>query len=141
MATKARKRGTIFFPWERGGRSLGWSALGPRLRLFVLAAVVLSAGVWLVSRADHRAKVRATRTAAATLKGAVALFRIDHGRCPRNVQELLRPPSGLPYVPTQPTDGWGRGFVLHCPGSTASPSAEVVSAGENGAFDGTDDVQ
>lgn len=141
MAARTRKRGSIFFPWERGGRSLGWSALGPRLRLFALAAVILTTGVWLVSRADHRAKVRATRTAAAALKGAIALFQLDHGRCPRNAQELLRPPTGQSYIPAVPTDGWGRAFVLHCAAGGSARGADVVSPGENGMFDGVDDVQ
>lgn len=141
MAVKARKRGSIFFPWERGGRSLGWGALARRLRLLALAAVLLTLGAWVVSRADHRARVRATRSTAATLKGAVALFRIDQHRCPHQVQELLRPPNGLPYLAVAPTDGWGRPFVLQCPGTSSPGSADVVSAGADGVFDGEDDVR
>lgn len=135
---RARKRSSIFFPWERGGKLFGAGSVGRRVWMGLLAALVLGAAAKLFMVADRRAKTRATHVAAASVRDAVGLFRIDLQRCPRSMRELMRPPNDEVYLTATPADGWGKPFTVRCPGHGAP--ADVISAGPDGSFDGLDDL-
>lgn len=102
-------------------------------RTLVLGAVALGA-LWLVDgAADRRRRIAATRAAIASVERAVETFRVDHGRCPASVAELVRPPQSAEasgrYLAEARADGWGNPLELTCPGRRHPGAADVRSRG------------
>lgn len=80
----------------------------------------------------------------ATIVTAADLFRIDRGRWPASLEELLSPPVGVdgeelpPYLHRSPRDPWsgrsytfvrkGEGFELICLGSDETEGGEGYAA-------------
>lgn len=136
-----KQTSNVLLPWERhravtaGLFSLRrWRALGS----WCLLGVILFAAFRV---ADARARVRVTRANIAEVGRAVAAFRAEMGRCPRNETELVHPPrGGARYLSEVPTDGWGRELYVRCPSPVDPSSAEVVSAGPSGSFSVDDNV-
>jgi hypothetical protein len=136
-----RLASTVLLPWERkrawltGLRSMRrWRGLTLSL---VLGLLLLAA--WRV--ADARARVRTTRANIAEVGRAIAAFRAEMGRCPRNKTELVHPPrGGARYLTEVPTDGWGRELYVRCPAAFDPNGAEVVSAGPSGSFSVDDNI-
>ncbi len=108
------------------------------LTLFgALALLVLAA--WRV--AERRTRIRTTRANIAEVERAVAAFRAEMGRCPRNKTELVHPPrGGARYLTEVPADGWGRELFVRCPSPYDPNAAEVVSAGPSGVFSKDDNI-
>jgi len=136
-----RRRSGVIIPWERHGALLDFLR-GSWLRKSLAAAAVVAAIVWAFRHDDQRSRIRETRAAVAELEQAVARFRADHGRCPRGLAELARPPSGsLAYVREVPRDGWGHAFALLCPGRRSGDVADVRSRGPDGTWFGMDEIE
>lgn len=133
----ARRETRVFFPWERRRGLLGVPGRA-RVRLIVAAALLVLLVVWIRSREERAAGVRATR---ATIDGAfraVAAFRADHaGACPRELAELVA--GG--YCRDVPVDAWGRPLRLVCPGRRDAAGFELSSDGPDGAPGGLDRVE
>lgn len=137
---KRRRRSGIVIPWERHGAVLDF-VRGSWLGKLLLAAGLVTALVWVFRHDEERSRVRETRASIAELERAVARFRADHGRCPRGLAELVRPPSGsLPYASEVPRDGWGRAFALICPGRRSPDIADIRSRGPDGTWFGMDEI-
>lgn len=128
-------------PWERHGVLLD-IVRAARLHKVLVLVAVLGALVWVFRHDAERARLRETRASIAELGRAVSRFRADHGRCPRGLRELVRPPSGSEhYVAEVPRDGWGHAFALVCPGRRSPDLADVRSRGPDGTWFGMDEIQ
>lgn len=137
---KRRRRSGIVIPWERHGAVLDFLR-GSWLRKLMMGVALLAALVWVFRHDDERSRIRETRASVSELERAVARFRADHGRCPRGLRELARPPSGsLAYIAEVPRDGWGRAFALVCPGRRNPDIADVRSRGPDGTWFGLDEI-
>jgi type II secretion system protein G len=84
-------------------------------------------------------KREATRALITQIAIAVDLFRLNHGRYPENLADLVKPPpyvdvKGWPpggYLLQPPKDGWGREFVYRVPGRDGQPYS-IISLGADG---------
>jgi len=91
-----------------------------------------------------RAAAESERTLA-EVATRLEVFRIESGRYPRRLEELLQPTDNFPrgYLEraSLPADGWGRGLAYHCSGDGSSYG--LWSVGENGTDEGGggDDVR
>lgn len=107
-----------------------------RIVLGVLAA--LAVVLWIRSREEKSAGVRATRASITTMYRAVASYRADHGgACPKELGELVA--GG--YSRDVPLDAWGRPLRLTCPGRRDPLGFEISSDGPDGIAGGLDRVE
>ena len=127
----------VFFPWERRRGVFG--ILGrARVRLVVAGVVALLGFIWIRSREERAAGVRATRATITTAHDAIAAFRADHGgACPKELGELVA--SG--YAAEVPIDAWGRPLRLTCPGRRDPRGFDLASDGPDGEPFGLDRVE
>jgi hypothetical protein len=141
LRKKRHGRG-IALPWEERAGWFKGTLTSSRWKM-AGAILLIVAGVWLIWRAaDTQARLRATHMAIADVHRAMSNFRHDLGRCPRDLDELLRPPrSGTRYLHDIPLDGWGRALYVRCPGRFDPDSADIVSAGPSGDFFDDDNVR
>jgi general secretion pathway protein G len=133
----ARRESKVFFPWERRRGLFG--ALGrARVRLVAAGIVGVALVLWIHSREERAAGVRATRAAIDSAYGAVAAYRADHaGACPKELAELVT--GG--YCRDVPIDAWGRTLRLTCPGRRDAAGFEISSDGPDGVPGGLDRVE
>lgn len=86
------------------------------------------------SDADRDAVIAQTRSTLNDLATRLEVFRIDSGRYPRTLEDLLEPTSSYPrgFLPSGvvPVDGWGRDLV-YAPAADGA-SFTLWSSGENG---------
>ncbi len=120
------------------------------MRPFVYAGLaVLILAVWLLVQPRYgglelRGPWRPALTQLSTFKTAVEMFRVDAGRYPDGLGDLLVQPTNAtgwhgPYLDGPvPRDPWGHVYVYRCPGRHNLSSYDVWSAGPDGQ-DGTDD--
>lgn len=142
MAKAKRTRRGISLPWERRSAWLGQFFTRRRFGAVFSAAAAVAIVVGLWQAADGRSRIRATRSAIASVKRGVAEFREDMARCPRSTVELVHPPrTGVHYLTELPLDGWGRELYVRCPGVMGPDAVDVVSAGPSGDFFVDDNVQ
>lgn len=143
MSTRRRRASSsdVRLPWEARQAWMSGAFSGQRLRpLSLVAAIVaLLVGAWKF--AEERNRRRETYAAIAEVHRAIAGFRAELERCPRSTIELVHPPkAGAQYLETLPSDGWGREFLVRCPGLRDPNGADVISAGPSGAFDKDDNI-
>lgn len=74
-----------------------------------------------------------TRAMIAQLRGQVDVFKLNQGRYPERLEELVR----VGYLHEMPVDGWGRPYAYRVPGPDGRPF-EVLSWGADGK-EGTED--
>jgi len=128
----------VVFPWQRRSVVLDWLTSRRRRSLVWLGVLgLVMAGLLRVE--DHRRRTLATRAALTSVRGAVAAFRADHGRCPSGMEELVRPPTDGarpgPYLVDARMDGWGRPLRITCPGRNPGGAADVESGGASGTLE------
>jgi general secretion pathway protein G len=132
----AKKRESrVFFPWER--RRVAWFS---RRRARVVAGVVAVVAVllWIRSREEHAASVRATRATITSATRAVSAYRADHqGACPKDIPALV----AAGYARDTLVDAWGRPLRLACPGRRDPQGFEISSDGPDGIPGGLDRVE
>jgi general secretion pathway protein G len=134
---KRKQTSKVFFPWERRRGLFG--VIGrARLRIVVAVALAVAVIVWIRSREEKSAAIRATRASITTMYRAVSAFRADHpGSCPRELGELVA--GG--YMRDLPVDAWGRPLRLTCPGRRDPKGFEISSDGPDGLPGGLDRVE
>jgi len=127
----------VFFPWERRRGVFG--ILGrARVRLVVAGVVALLIIVFIRSREERAAGVRATRATITTAHDAISAFRADHaGACPKELGELVT--GG--YAAEVPLDAWGRPLRMTCPGRRDPRGFDLASDGPDGEPYGLDRVE
>ncbi|MCL2725216.1 MAG: type II secretion system protein GspG [Polyangiaceae bacterium] len=137
MIASRRQPSKVFFPWERRRGLFG--VLGrARVRLVVLTICALAVVLWIRSREERAASIRATRASITLAYRAVTSYRADHnGACPKDLGELVS--EG--YVQDIPVDAWGRALRLTCPGRRDPASFEISSDGPDGLPGGLDRVE
>jgi general secretion pathway protein G len=136
---------------QRGGFTL-LEVLLVMAILVVLASLVT---VFLVG-AQGRGYAGAARTQIGALEEAVKMYRLNTGKYPQNLQELVTPPQGMtpekwkgPYLePGKPVpkDPWDNDYQYQLinngvinPASPTQPFT-ISSAGENGVAGDQDDI-
>lgn len=128
----------VVFPWQRRSAVLDWLT-SRRRRSLVWLGVAGALVLGLLRVEDQRRRTLATRAALTTVRGAVAAFRADHGRCPTGIEELVRPPTDGShtgrYLVDARGDGWGRPLRITCPGRNPGGAADVESGGVSGTFE------
>lgn len=136
------KKSSVVLPWESRGAWLREIVYEGRLRWIPIAAGLLLLVAWAVNAAVHRHDVQSTRRTIDDVHRALDAFRLDYGRCPATLRELLHPPrTGHRYLDGEPLDAWGNALWIRCPGRYDPDGADVVSAGPSGNFLDADNVQ
>ncbi len=138
----SRKKHEIVLPWESRSAWLRELVYEGRLRFLPVVLGLLLLLGWTVTAALRRADVEATRRTIDDVHRALDAFRLDYGRCPTTMRELVHPPrTGNHYVDEEPIDAWGNPLWVRCPGRYDPDGADVVSAGPSGNFLDADNVQ
>lgn len=141
MSGRKRRTKVVPLPWERRHPFLSELLSRRQLRPLSLALGAAVLSVLGYRSTAHHEQLRVTRAALDDTQRAVWVFRAQHDRCPRSMQELVHPPSErAQYLTASPRDGWGRELMLRCPGELNPHSADVVSAGPSGLFSVDDNV-
>ncbi len=75
-------------------------------------AVVALAGLVLSTALAAESRVIKVKADVYALASAVKLFKIDHGRLPADLGELVEPPAGTirQYLPRMALDPWGKPY-------------------------------
>ncbi len=134
MPTPIEKR-ALTMPWRARGALLRELVFGRHLRHLPWIVLSILALFGLVFSAHRRVEVRQTRVAIDRAHRALTAFRLDFGRCPSSMTELVHPPrSGVRYLDEEPLDAWGHPLFVRCPGRYDADDADVVSAGPSGNF-------
>ena len=108
----------------------------------ILAALVIPK----IAGNSERARVTAaTADINGGIKSALGQYEVDNGFYPRNLQDLIVPPSNAknwhgPYFDSAklPVDPWGNPYIYYYPGKHNPASYDLSSAGPDGK-EGTDD--
>lgn len=124
----------LALPWEQGNRERLREWFRPRGLRRIAGLLLLGAFTALAwHRSDSRARLRETRLTIDQVQDAVRQFRIDLGRCPNSMSELLHPPRAMAnYLDRVPLDGWGHPLYVRCPSRVHPDEAEVISSGASG---------
>jgi len=133
----ARKKNetALTMPWESRGAWLRELFFGRRVRYLPWIVLGVLALGGLLFSAKRRAEVYETRAVNDRVHRAVTAFRLDFGRCPSSMTELVHPPrSGVRYLEEEPRDAWGSSLWVRCPGRYDEDDADVVSAGPSRSF-------
>lgn len=134
---KRHRASKVFFPWERRRGVFGLIGRA-RTRLVLGVVAVLLVVVWIRSREERAAAIRATRASITTMYRAVSSYRADHGgACPKELTELV----AFGYARDVPVDAWGRPLRLACPGRRDPKGFEIASDGPDGVMGGLDRVE
>jgi general secretion pathway protein G len=107
--------------------------------VIVIIGILATVLVTQLSGKADRAKVEATKAMIRQVGDALDLFKLDHNRYPRHLDDLLTPPPDINpkkwppggYLKKAPRDGWDREFELRVPGTKGQPY-DLVSFGEDG---------
>jgi general secretion pathway protein G len=104
--------------------------------LVVLAILaLLSTGVAILAiKAWERAQKKIAVKEIAELSQGVDAYRLERGRCPKDMQELVT--AGI--IKQLKPDPWGTPFVFACPGEHGD--FDIASAGKDREFGTDDDV-
>lgn len=138
---KRRKSSGLALPWESQGTWIRDLFFGHRARYLPWIALTLIVVYAVASRALHREQVLETRDTIARVHRGIAAFRVDFGRCPSSMRELVHPPrTGVRYLDEEPRDAWGRALWVRCPARYGPEGEDVVSAGPSGSFLDDDNV-
>jgi hypothetical protein len=122
---------------QKGGRTGG--PLARKLRLVAAFFVAAGCVAWSVDAVDEQTRVRQALLDVARIGHAARLFRVDHGRCPTGIFELVAPPSGAAYL-EQAADPWGEPYRLLCPARRDPGGVDVISLGADGSLSGEDNI-
>jgi hypothetical protein len=139
---KGRIESPLTLPWESRGAWLRDLVSGPRIRLVPIGAAVVLALWGGTAVAIEEQAVRDTRETIDDVHRAIDGFRLDYGRCPTTMRELVHPPrTGVDYLEREPLDAWGNPLWVRCPARYDALGADVVSAGPSGSFLDADNIQ
>lgn len=105
--------------------------------LVVILIIGLLATLVLVNVVKHGedAALKITRAQIAQLRGQIDVFRLQRGRTPDRLEDLVR--AG--YLDELPVDGWNHAFVYRVPGPEGRPF-EILSLGPDGVEGTPDDL-
>jgi len=139
----ARKKheSALTMPWEGRGAWVRDLFFGKRVRYLPWIVLSVSFVALLLFTAQRRQETRETRIVIESVHRAITAFRLDFGRCPSSMTELVHPPrAGVRYLDTEPRDAWGEPLWVRCPGRYDEDDADVVSAGPSRNFLNDDNI-
>jgi general secretion pathway protein G len=118
-------------------RQRGFTILEIVIVFILLAGIMAFVGPKIFEQMG-RAKSQEARIKIQSLVGQIEMFRLEVGKYPTSLQELLRAPGGAegkwngPYVKEADLkDAWGNDYTYAVPGQNNKPF-EVVSMGADG---------
>ncbi|MCA8960886.1 MAG: type II secretion system protein GspG [Planctomycetes bacterium] len=89
-------------------RSAGFSLI-ELIVVITIIGILATAVVMNLQGRDEDAKVAKVKADFTTCGSAIDMFKLDHGRFPDSLEELLNPPdtgNGKKYIKNMPTDPW-----------------------------------
>jgi hypothetical protein len=137
---KKRER-TIYLPWERRSVARALELPKRRATVWMLVAAVAVLLLWIEGRNRSARMERTTRATVANTRAAVDAFRADHGRCPRDLGELVTPGDHPPYLSARPIDAWRRPLRFTCPARIPDHTYDLLSDGPDGEPYGLDAIE
>lgn len=137
---KKRER-TIYLPWERRTVARALSLPKRRATAWLLVAAAALLLLWIDVRNRRARAVRVTRATVSHAHAAVDAFRADHGRCPRDLAELVAPGDHAPYLAAVPRDAWKRPLRFACPARVPDRAFDLLSDGPDGEPYGLDAIE
>ncbi len=107
--------------------------------VIVIIGILATVMVTQLSGKADKAKVEATKAMIKQVGDALDLFKLDHNKYPRQLDDLLvQPPDIDPkkwppggYLKKAPRDAWDREFKINIPGTKGQPY-DLISLGEDG---------
>jgi hypothetical protein len=140
MARK-KNENVLTMPWESRGAFLRELFFGRRVRYLPWIVIGVLSVAGLLFDAHRRSQVQETRLVIDRVHRALTAFRLDFGRCPSSMTELVHPPrAGVRYLDEEPRDAWDQPLWVRCPGRYDEDDADVVSAGPSGNFLNDDNI-
>jgi type II secretory pathway pseudopilin PulG len=94
---------------------------------------------WAVLATERRTLEKQALVDISRIEQAIRLFRADFGRCPENMDELVKPPERASYLQKK-EDPWGQPYQVICPARFDPGGAEVMSGGPDRSFAGSDNI-
>jgi hypothetical protein len=110
-----------------------------RIIKLVVISMAVSFVAWSIDLMTFETRVRQAQLDISRITHAAKLFRADFGRCPVDVNELISPPEGSPYI-DKGVDPWGHPYLMICPSLENPKDIEVVSKGPDGNVGGRDNI-
>ena len=121
----------------------------------ILAYILVAISILLLSKellprfhGSHNSPIAAANTQIGSITTALNCFKVDTGRYPLQLKELLEHPSEVtnwrgPYldkIAGVPNDSWGNAFLYHYPGKHNGGLFDLCSAGPDGHLGTADDL-
>lgn len=103
----------------------------------MIIGLLAGVAVPLYMRYAESAKESTTKTNLKVLKSSVDLFKIEQGKYPTKLQDLVERPKGLtgswkPYLEKLPVDGWKSEFYYRVNAGGSTHPYDLYSYGSNG---------
>ncbi|HMU39581.1 MAG TPA: type II secretion system protein GspG [Pseudomonadota bacterium] len=104
-----------------------------------IVSMVLGGATYYAFGQLEKAKKKETINMMHKVKDAVLQWRIDQTgeQCPSSLADLVT----SKILTKEPKDGWGRPFVMRCPGEHDTDGIDLLSFGKDGKEGTTDDLK
>lgn len=132
----------------------GFTLIEIMVVLVIIAGLAYLVGTNVIGQLT-KSRVTTTKIAIKNIESALKLFKVDLGFYPetqQGLQALITPPSvgrqinnsyaegGYIEGAQVPRDSWGNDFIYIGPDQTQDGSYEIISIGEDGVAQTTDDI-
>jgi len=137
VGNRKPRRGGLALSERRKARVEGFTLIELLVVVVILGILATLYITQIMPRAE-KAKVDLTGTAMTSVIQALDMFKLDIGRYPDSLEDLLVPPASLPdpkkyqeggYVKEFPTDGWGNRLIYRR--NTTTKGFELISYGRD----------
>lgn len=122
----------------------GFTLIELLIVVVIIAALAAMVAPRLIERGEE-AKVQIARGDIASLTLALKLYRLDNGRYPSALRDLMVSPAGArnwkgPYLEKDPVDPWGNPYEYASTGTRNKSGFDLYSPGPDGQGGSSDDV-
>lgn len=126
------------------GTRAGFTLIELLIVVIIIAALAAMVAPRLIERGEE-AKANIAKGDLASLTLAIKLYRLDTGRYPSSLADLLTAPSGArnwkgPYIENEALDPWGEAYRFKSPGVRNKSGFDLYSIGADGQEGTADDV-
>ena len=124
--------------WQKN-RERGFTFIEIMIVVFIIALLAGLVGPRMFGKVG-KAKMKTTQAQISLLSTAIDTFRLDMGRFPKEMDELIRKVDDKkwegPYLPKRvPKDPWGNPYEYRCPGEEGR-DYDIISYGLDGTSGG-----